>query len=80
MIESQNVRKSFDGGRSNAVADTSFTAERGELLGLIGESGCGKTTTLRMINRLEEPSHGSILVNGENVLQQNPETLRRNIG
>ncbi|MAV52713.1 MAG: glycine/betaine ABC transporter ATP-binding protein [Gammaproteobacteria bacterium TMED260] len=80
MIELQNVRKSFDGGKSNAVADTSFTVERGELLGLIGESGCGKTTTLRMINRLEEPSHGSILVNGENVLQQNPETLRRNIG
>lgn len=50
------------------------------MLGLIGESGCGKTTTLKMINRLEEPGHGAIFVNGENVLQQNPETLRRNIG
>ena len=80
MIELQNVRKSFDGGKSYAVADTSFTVERGELLGLIGESGSGKTSTLRMINRLEEPSHGDIFVNGENVMQQNPQTLRRNIG
>ncbi|MDP6535805.1 MAG: ATP-binding cassette domain-containing protein [Gammaproteobacteria bacterium] len=80
MIELQHVQKSFDNGKSFAVADTSFTVQRGELLGLIGESGSGKTTTLKMINRLEEPSHGCILVKGNNVLERNPEELRRNIG
>lgn len=49
-------------------------------MGLIGESGSGKTTTLKMINRLEEPSTGEVFVNGENILHKNPEELRRNIG
>ncbi|MBL4580341.1 MAG: ATP-binding cassette domain-containing protein [Gammaproteobacteria bacterium] len=80
MIELKNVQKSYDGGKTLAVADTSLTIERGEFLGLIGASGCGKTTTLKMINRLEEPTSGEILVNGRNVLDQNPEQLRRNIG
>lgn len=80
MIELRHVQKSFDAGATFAVADTSLTVERGEFLGLIGASGCGKTTTLKMINRLEEPSSGEILVSGSNVLDQNPEQLRRNIG
>ncbi|MBQ86429.1 MAG: glycine/betaine ABC transporter ATP-binding protein [Gammaproteobacteria bacterium] len=80
MIELKNVRKSYDGGRSFAVSDVCLRVNRGELLGLIGESGCGKTSTLKMINRLEEPSSGEILVNGENVRRQNAEQLRRNIG
>lgn len=80
MIRLQNVRKTYDGGANFAVADTSFQVEKGELLGLIGESGCGKTTTLKMINRLEEPSGGEIYVADENVLTQQPEALRRNIG
>ncbi|MFK7863173.1 MAG: ABC transporter ATP-binding protein [Pseudohongiellaceae bacterium] len=80
MIELINIQKSFDNGHSFAVADTSFTVAKGELLGLIGESGSGKTTTLKMINRLEEPSSGAIKVNGQNVLEQDPQILRRNIG
>ena len=80
MIELRNVSKRFDAGSANVVNDVSFSVERGELLGLIGESGCGKTTTLKLINRLEEPTEGEILVADENVLQQNPEDLRRNIG
>ena len=80
MIELRNIHKSFDNGITHALADTSFTVEEGELLGLIGESGSGKTTTLKMINRLEEPSSGEIRVNGQNVLDKNPEELRRNIG
>lgn len=80
MIELLHVQKSYDNGASFAVADTSFTVAKGELLGLIGESGCGKTTTLKMINRLEEPSSGTISIAGENVLDRNPQELRRNIG
>jgi osmoprotectant transport system ATP-binding protein len=80
MIELLHVKKSFDDGASFAVADTSLSIARGELLALIGESGSGKTTTLKMINRLEEPSDGKILVAGRDVLDQNPQALRRNIG
>ena len=80
MIELKHVQKSYDGGETLAVADTSLSIARGEFLGLIGASGCGKTTTLKMINRLEEPSSGEVLVNGRNVVEQDPEVLRRNIG
>jgi len=80
MIQLNGVNKSYDGGKSYAVADASFHVDRGEFLALIGESGCGKTTTLRLINRLEEPTSGEIQINGQNIQQQSPELLRRNIG
>lgn len=80
MIELKNVCKSFDSGQNYAVEAVSFTVRKGELLGLIGESGCGKTTTLKMINRLAESTSGEICVAGENVMEHNPEQLRRNIG
>ena len=80
MIELQNIEKSFDLGRSFVVSDVSLKVERGQLLCLIGESGSGKTTTLKMINRIQEPSSGTIIVNGENILQQDPVNLRRSIG
>ena len=80
MIELQNIKKSFDNERSFAVSDVSLSVEKGQLLGLIGESGSGKTTTLKMINRLEEPSSGTVRVNDENVLRQDAVYLRRSIG
>ena len=80
MIELRNIKKSFDDERSFAVSDISLRVEKGQLLGLIGESGSGKTTTLKMINRLKEPSSGTIKVNGRNILHQDAIDLRRSIG
>ena len=80
MIELINIKKSFDDDAALAVSNVSLKVKKGEFLGLIGESGSGKTTTLKMINRLEEPSSGEIRVKGKNVLDRNPEELRRNIG
>jgi osmoprotectant transport system ATP-binding protein len=78
MIVLQQVSKYF--GERKAVDSISFEVGEGETLVLLGRSGCGKTTTLRMINRLIEPTTGIITVNGENVLLQSPEKLRRGIG
>ena len=80
MIELRNIKKSFDDERSFAVSGISLRVEKGQLLGLIGESGSGKTTTLKMINRLKEPSSGTIKVNGGNILHQDAIDLRRSIG
>ena len=78
MIVAEHLSKYF--GAVKAVDDISFTVEEGENCVFLGTSGCGKTTTLRMINRLIEPSSGSISVRGKNVLHQQPEKLRRSIG
>ena len=80
MISLSQVSKSFDGGGSFAVRDLSLSVAAGETLVFLGTSGCGKTTTLKMINRLIEPSAGTIEVGGRNVLEQNPVELRRSIG
>ncbi len=80
MIRLQNVSKTYDNGANFAVADTSFSVEKGQLMGLIGESGCGKTTTLKLINRLEEPSSGAVFVGEKDIMDSQPEALRRNIG
>jgi osmoprotectant transport system ATP-binding protein len=80
MIRLQNLRKSYDGGKTFAVDGVDLDAPAGEVVALIGESGCGKTTTLKMINRLIEPSSGSIHVNDEDVTRLNPVQLRRRIG
>src|SRR5665213_849706 len=78
MISLQNVVKIF--GNTTAVDDISFEVKEGENIVLLGTSGCGKTTTLRMINRLTEASSGKISVNGKNIKEVQPEELRRNIG
>lgn len=63
-----------------AVDAISFEVQAQENLILLGTSGCGKTTTLKMINRLIEPSQGNIYINNKNILEQQPEVLRRGIG
>jgi osmoprotectant transport system ATP-binding protein len=78
MIRLQHVSKNFK--KETAVKDISFDVDEGENLILLGTSGCGKTTTLRMINRLTDPSGGSIFVKGQDVLKQSPEELRKGIG
>ncbi|WP_158799729.1 ABC transporter ATP-binding protein [Pedobacter sp. L105] len=78
MIKAENLIKKF--GTSTAVNNISFEVKEGENLILLGTSGCGKTTTLRMINRLIEPDSGTVYINGIAVNKQQPEMLRRGIG
>ena len=78
VIEARQLTKRF--GSVAAVCDVSFEVGSGELLALVGESGCGKTTTLKMLNRLVEPSAGSIRIAGEDVGAVPPHLLRRHIG
>lgn len=80
MIELEEVSKSFDGGQTWAVQDLNLQVAEGELLVLLGSSGCGKTTTLKMINRLIETTRGTIRVGGRDIRQQRPVALRRSIG
>ncbi len=78
MIELKNVTRRF--GDSVAVDDINLTIETGEVCVLVGSSGCGKSTTLRMINRLLPHSEGEILVDDEDITTMNPEQLRLNMG
>lgn len=80
MIELADISKSFDEGASYAVRDLSLEVREGETLVLLGSSGCGKTTTLKMINRLIDLSGGKIMVDSQNIMDLDPVELRRSIG
>lgn len=78
MIKANNISKVF--GNTTAVKSVSFELKEGETLCMIGTSGCGKTTTLKMLNRLLEPSSGEIFILGKNILEQDEIEVRRKIG
>lgn len=85
MLKVEGLTKRFDihsgllgrlSGRVHAVENVSFDLRAGETLSLVGESGCGKSTTGRAIMRLIEPDAGSVVVNGENILTLDKSGMR----
>jgi osmoprotectant transport system ATP-binding protein len=79
VIEFRNVAYRFSGGQK-LIADLNLQVRRGETLVLLGRSGSGKTTTLKLINDLASPSDGEVLVEGRATTQWDPIRLRRGIG
>ena len=87
LVEVRNLKKYFpitqgiifqrQIGAVKAVDDVSFTVQRGETLGIVGETGCGKTTTARLLVRLLDPTSGAILFEGEDVAQRKRSTLKQ---
>ena len=79
-IEFQNVTKTFKGASYSAVDNVSFTVDEGEFITILGSSGCGKTTLMKMINRLYEPDSGKIILFGEDISEVDVVKVRRRIG
>jgi osmoprotectant transport system ATP-binding protein len=80
MIAIKGAAKSYDGGRTFAVRGMSLQIEAGEFVAIVGASGSGKTSLLKLINRLIEPSKGVVEIEGEDVSALDPVLLRRRIG
>src|SRR5437588_690946 len=79
-IAFHEITKQYPGASKPAVDAVTFEVPEGSTCMLVGTSGSGKTTLLRMVNRLIEPTSGEILIDGKNVLEENPILLRRRIG
>jgi osmoprotectant transport system ATP-binding protein len=79
VIEFASVRKEYPGG-TVAVEDFSLTVPSHAVAVLVGSSGCGKTTLLRMVNRMVEPTSGTVSIDGVDVRSMDPVKLRRSIG
>lgn len=73
------MSKSFD-GKTKVIDNLNLKIDKGEIVVLIGESGCGKTTTMKMLNLLVKPTKGEIIINGENIVDADIIQLKRNIG
>src|ERR671916_2146473 len=80
VVAFERVTKQYPGAESPAVTDLSFEIPAGEICVLVGPSGSGKTTTMKLINRLIEPSGGRITIGGEDVMSLPAVELRRRIG
>ena len=79
-IEFRNISKTFQGSEYYAVDHLSFSIEEGEFITILGSSGCGKTTLLKMVNRLYDPDEGEIFLFGEDTKDMDVVKLRRRIG
>ncbi len=79
-ITFKNVSKQFSKTTYKAVDSVSFEIEEGEMITILGSSGCGKTTLLKMVNRLYDPDEGDIILFGENIRDVDPVVVRRRIG
>ena len=77
-IEYRDIKKTY--GDKVIIEGFSMTVEQGEFVTIIGSSGCGKTTILKMANGLVAPTEGSVIVNGRDIRNENMIELRRNIG
>jgi osmoprotectant transport system ATP-binding protein len=80
LVEFRNVSYTPPNSSNLIINNLSLTVERGETLVLLGESGCGKTTTLKLVNRLYDPTSGTVLVEGKSTVEWNPIELRRHTG
>jgi len=78
LLEVKNLKKYFDTkkGKLHAIDDINFYVNKGETLGLVGESGCGKSTTGRAILRLHEPTAGEVIYRGENIVNYNSKKMK----
>lgn len=79
-VEFRDVTKRFPGAASPALDHVNLVIDPGELVCVLGTSGGGKTTFIKLINRLHDPDTGTVLVNGQDVSQVDPVELRRGIG
>lgn len=77
-IEFKNIKKAY--GKKVIMEEFNLSVQQGEFVTIIGSSGCGKTTVLKMINGLIEPTSGDVFVKGANIRDKNLTELRRNIG
>lgn len=78
QIQFKNVSKAY--GKKTVLYDFTLNVQNGEFITIIGSSGCGKTTALKMVNGLNLPDKGDVLVNGTSIFKTNLTSLRRNIG
>jgi osmoprotectant transport system ATP-binding protein len=80
LVQFHNVNFSLPKAAAPIISELNFSVARGETLVLLGESGCGKTTTLKLVNRLLVPTGGEVVVEGKSTTAWDPIALRRRIG
>jgi len=80
MIDLTNISKIYTSGAPPALVDLTISVRRGETLALLGSSGSGKTTALKLVNRLVEPTSGEVRIDGRDVQGMDVHALRRSIG
>jgi putative ABC transport system ATP-binding protein len=82
VLEARDLYRSVDqpGGPKSLLRNVSFSLDQGQVLAVLGPSGAGKSTLLRMLNRLDEPTSGTVLLQGADTRDMDPRSLRRRVG